>query len=159
VICALITTGDATLVNRFAGGAWAGFLNLGGMAAGAPDCTSMNSSGQVVCFAEAYFSQIFGTRFDGGTWAVASWTTYASLGGEVTNNANCTTHVAGQLVCGVIAIDNAFYADVYNGTNWSTWTKIGGTGVGIPACAALGSGQAVCVVMGINNKLISVVGP
>jgi hypothetical protein len=133
--------------------------NLGGIAAGAPDCTSMNSSGQVVCFGEAYFSQIFGTRFDGGTWAVASWTTYASLGGEVTNNANCTTHAAGQLVCGVIAIDNAFYADVYNGTSWSTWTKTGGTGVGIPACAALGSGQAVCVVMGVNNKLTSVVGP
>jgi hypothetical protein len=159
VICAVITTSDATLVNRFAGGAWAGFLNLGGTAAGAPDCTSMKSGGQVVCFAEAYFSQIYGTRFDGGKWAVNSWTAYASLGGEVTNNANCTTHIAGQLVCGVIAIDSAFYADVYNGSNWSTWTKIGGTGVGIPACAALGTGQAVCVVIGINNKLTSVVGP
>jgi hypothetical protein len=84
---------------------------------------------------------------------------YGSLGGEVTNNANCTTQAAGQLVCGVISIDNAFYADVYNGTNWSTWTKIGGTGVGTPSCAALGTGQAVCAVMGVNNKLTSVVGP
>ena len=120
----------------------------------------MNSEGQVVCFAEAYFSQIFATRFTGGSWTVRDWTTYGALGGEVTNNANCTTHAAGQLVCGVISIDNAFYADVYNGTNWSTWTKIGGTGVGIPACAALGTGQAVCVLMGVdNNSSTSVVGP
>jgi hypothetical protein len=28
VICAVFTTGDATLVNRFAGGAWAGFLKI-----------------------------------------------------------------------------------------------------------------------------------
>jgi len=90
---------------------------------------------------------------------VGDWSTYGALGGEVTTNANCTTQAAGQLVCGVIAIDNAFYADVYNGTSWSTWTKIGGTGVGIPACAPLGTGQVVCVIMGIDNKLTSLVGP
>src|ERR1700693_493887 len=102
VICAVFTTGDATLVNRFAGGAWEGFLNLGGIAAGAPDCTSMNSAGQVVCFAEAYNSQIFATRFVGGSWAVGDWTAYGSLGGEITNNASCTTQAAGHLVCGVV---------------------------------------------------------
>jgi hypothetical protein len=55
--------------------------------------------------------------------------------------------------------DNAFYADVYNGSSWSGFTKIGGTGVGSPSCAALGTGQVVCVVLGIDNKLTSVVGP
>jgi len=56
-------------------------------------------------------------------------------------------------------LDNAFYADVYNGSNWGGWVKIGGTGIGIPACGALGTGQVVCVAMGANNKLTSVVGP
>jgi hypothetical protein len=74
--------GCATLVNRVAGGAWEGFLNLGGITAGTPDCTSMNSGGQVVCFGEAYYSQIFATRFDGGSWAVGDWSTYGSLGGD-----------------------------------------------------------------------------
>jgi len=55
--------------------------------------------------------------------------------------------------------DNAFYANVYNGTSWSGWAKIGGTGLGTPSCAALGAGQIVCTVRGVNNKLISVVGP
>jgi len=141
------------------GGKWEGFLNIGGLAGSVPDCTSLNSGGQVACFAEAYFRGIYGSRFDGSSWAVGDWSTYGALGGEVINNATCTTQAAGQLVCGVIAIDNAFYADVYNGTSWSTWTKIGGTGVGIPACAPLGTGQAVCVLMGVDNKLTSVVGP
>jgi hypothetical protein len=77
---------------------------------------------------------------------------------EMTNNANCTTQAAGQLVCGVVYVDNAFYVDVYNGS-WSTWTKVGGTRIGIPSCAALGTGQVVYVVMGVDNKLTSVVGP
>jgi hypothetical protein len=59
----------------------------------------------------------------------------------------------------VSAIDNVFYADVYNGSSWLGFAKIGGTGVGSPACAPLGTGQVVCVVLGINNKLTSVVGP
>jgi hypothetical protein len=62
-------------------------------------------------------------------------------------------------VRGVSAIDNVFYADVYNGSSWLGFAKIGGTGVGSPACAPLGTGQVVCVVLGINNKLTSVVGP
>ena len=80
-------------------------------------------------------------------------------GGGVNDNAGCTTQAAGQLVCGAIVIDNAFYADVYNGAGWLGFAKIGGTGVGSPSCAPLGTGQVVCVVLGIDNKLTSVVGP
>lgn len=53
---------------------------------------------------------------------------YSSLGGEVNDNASCTTQAAGQLVCGAIGIgafDNTLNANVYNGSNWSGWTKIG----------------------------------
>jgi hypothetical protein len=92
--------------------------------------------------------------------ALGQWVTGAptAVWVEMTNNANCTTQAAGQLVCGVVYVDNAFYVDVYNGS-WSTWTKVGGTRIGIPSCAALGTGQVVYVVMGVDNKLTSVVGP
>jgi hypothetical protein len=159
VICAVFTTGSATLVNRFSAGAWAGFLNIGGLAGGEPDCTSENSSGKVVCFAKAYNSGIYGSVFSGGAWASGSWTAYTGIGGNVNDNASCTSHIAGQLVCGVVAIDNVFYADVYNGANWSGWAKIGGSGVGTPSCALLSAGQVVCTMSGPNNKLTSVVGP
>jgi hypothetical protein len=77
----------------------------------------------------------------------------------VNENAGCANQAAGHLVCGVIAIDNALYGNVYTGS-WTGWTKIGGSEVGTaPACAPLGTGQAVCIVLGINNKLTSVVGP
>jgi hypothetical protein len=109
--------------------------------------------------AEAYNTGIYGSRFNGGTWAASNWSTYGGLGGSVTTNASCTTQSTGELVCGVISIDSAFYGDSYNGSGWSGWIKVGGTGVDIPSCAALGIGQAVCVVMGVNNKLTSVVGP
>lgn len=161
VFCAIFTIGGTTLVNRYtAGSGWDTFLNLGGLAAGDPNCSSLNSSGNVACFAEAYNSGIYGTRFKGGAWLVSNWTTYAGLGGAVSNNANCTTQAPGMLVCGVIGeTDNAFYADVYNGSGWTGWSKVGGTGIGIPACAALGTGQVVCIMQGVNNKLTSVVGP
>ncbi|MFY9905820.1 MAG: hypothetical protein WAK62_11780, partial [Terriglobales bacterium] len=162
VICAVYTTGYATVVNRFTAGAWEGFLNIGGIAAGEPDCTSMNSSGNVVCFALSYTSGIYGSRFNGGAWTVGDWTGYGGIGGVVNTNAGCTTQAAGQLVCGAYGVstdDDAFYANVYNGSSWSGFILVGGTGVGTPACAPLGTGQAVCLVMGPDNKLTSTVGP
>src|SRR5579859_5184862 len=161
VICAVLTTGSATLVNRFAAGAWKGFLNIAGIAAYTPNCTSLDSAGNAACFVVGVTSiGVFGSRFNGGAWTAADWTTYSDIGGYVTANANCTTQSAGELVCGVIgAEDNAFYSNVYNGSSWSGWGKVGGLGINSPACAPLGTGQVVCVVLGINNKLTSVVGP
>jgi hypothetical protein len=159
VICAVFTTGDATLVNRFAGGGlgWIPQARWHRCRRARLHIDELERTSRLL--RRGLLLPNFWHPFRWRNLGTGYWTTYASLGGEVTNNAKCTTHAAGQLVCGVIAIDNAFYADVYNGTSWSTWTKTGGTGVGIPACAALGSGQAVCVVMGVNNKLTSVVGP
>jgi hypothetical protein len=131
VICSIFTSGSGTLVNRFSGGAWAGFLSIGGLAGGQPDCSSMNSGGKVVCFAKAYRSGIYGALFNGGSWVVGNWTGYGGIGGAVNDNAGCTTQAAGHLVCGVSAIDDVFYADVYNGSGWLGFAKIGGTGVGI----------------------------
>ena len=167
VICMVFTTGYATLVNRYAAGAWEGFLNIVGVAAGEPDCTSMNSDGNVACFVQGAESLgIFGTRFDGGAWNLNDWSAYGGgLGGDVSENAGCTSQAAGELVCGVYAVgvsyDSALYANVFNGSSWSGWTAVGGAGIGTPACSPLGTGtgQVVCVVMGINNKLTSVVGP
>jgi hypothetical protein len=162
VICAVFTTEYATLVNRFTAGSWEGFLNIGGIAAGEPDCISMNSSGNVVCFAEAYDSGIFGARFNGGAWTLADWTGYSSIGGAVNANAGCATQAANELVCGVYGVGadaDALYSDVYNGAAWSGFASVGGTGMGTPSCAPLGTGQVACVVMGPDNKLTSTVGP
>jgi hypothetical protein len=162
VICAIFTTGSTTLVNRFTSGAWLGFLNIGGIAGGQPDCSFWQATGQVACFAKAYNSGIYVSTFGGGSWAAGDWSPYSNLGGTVNDNANCATQAEGQFVCGAIGIGpdgNAFYSDVYNGSNWSGWTEIGGLGVGSPACAALGTGQVVCTVMGPDNRLTSVVGP
>jgi len=53
VVCAVFTTANATLVNRFAAGKWgATFTNIGGTAAGEPACTSLNQNGNVACFVE-----------------------------------------------------------------------------------------------------------
>ena len=122
----------------------------------------MNSSGNVVCFAEAYNSGIYGARFNGGAWTLADWTGYSSIGGEVNANASCTTQSANELVCGAYGVgadNDEFYADVYNGSSWSGFTVVGGTGLGSPSCAPLGTGEVVCVAMGPNNKLTSTVGP
>jgi hypothetical protein len=158
VVCSVFIKGYVTAVNRYFGGSWKGFLNIGGIAGGEPDCASMNSGGRVVCFAEAYTTGIFGSLFNGGAWIAGNWSPYGGLGGNVNDNASCTSHIPGELVCGVTAIDNIFYANVYSGS-WSGWVKVGGTGVGSSACAPLGTGKVVCVVMGINNKLTSVIGP
>ena len=162
VVCSIYTVKNATLVNRFvaATSKWEGFVNIGGIAGGEPDCTSMNSAGNVACFAKAYSSGIYVSRFNGKAWGLGAWTGYVGLGGGVNDNASCTSHIADELVCGVIgALDNAFYATVFNGAFWNGWAKVGGTGVGSPACAPLGTGQVVCLVMGPSNKLSSTVGP
>jgi hypothetical protein len=54
----MVTVGGVTLANRYITGAWEGFLNLGGSAAGNPNCSSVNSTGKVACFAEAYNSEM-----------------------------------------------------------------------------------------------------
>ena len=79
-----------------------GFLNLGGIAGGNPDCTFFSTVDPVVCFAKAIGDSIFVTVFDGGNWVMGSWTTYGNLGGEVNDNASCTSQATGELVCGVI---------------------------------------------------------
>jgi hypothetical protein len=160
VICSIFTLKGATLVNRFAAGVWKGFLNVGGIAGAEPDCTALNSAGKVMCFAKAYNSGIYGTLFNGSTWALTDWSAYGGIGGTVNDNASCTSKVTGELVCGVIAVtDAAFYGNVYNGASWSGWLKVGGSGVGTPSCTPLGTGQVVCLVISATNKLSSVVGP
>jgi len=158
VVCSVFVKGFATAVNRYAAGSWEGFLNIGGIAGGEPDCTSLDTGGQVVCFAKAYSSGIYLNLFNGAAWTAVNWSGYKGLGGGVNDNASCTSQDPGQLVCGATAYDNTFYANVYTGS-WSNWIHVGGTAFGSPACAPLGTGKVVCVVMGTNNKLMSVVGP
>jgi hypothetical protein len=160
VVCSIFTTGGATLVNRFASGKWTGFLNIGGIAGGEPDCTSLNSAGRVTCFAKAYTTGIYVNLFNGSSWVAGDWSGYEGLGGAVSDNASCTSQSTGELVCGVIAVtDAAFYANVYNGSFWTGWEKVGGKGVGSPSCAPLGTGKVVCLIMGPTNTLTSTVGP
>jgi len=101
----------------------------------------------VMCFAKAYNSGIYETLFNGNSRALTDWTAYGGIGGTVNDNASCTSQIAGELVCGVVAVtDAAFYANVYNGTSWSGWLKVGGSGVGTPSCAPFGTGRVVCLV-------------
>jgi len=159
VICAVFSSKGVTEVTRY-NGSWQTFLNIGGIAGGSPDCTSMNQNGNVVCFAMAYSSGIFGARFNGGAWSIGDWTSYSGLSGTVTSNAGCTTQSPNELVCGATAVtDNMLYANVWNGSAWSGWKPIGGSGTGSPACAPLGTGQVVCVMMTLKNQVTSVVGP
>jgi hypothetical protein len=121
VICVVFTSAEATLVNRFSfsSGSWEGFLNLGGIAGGNPDCTFWKPVGEVACFAKAIGGSIYVTAFDGKNWVGGDWSTYANLQGLVNDNASCTSQAAGALVCGVIGQSNpgnAFYANVFNGT-------------------------------------------
>lgn len=155
------TTRNATLVNRNAASRWEGFLNVGSVAGGVPDCTSMNSGGKVACFAKAYSSGLFVNVFNGGSWVVGDWSVYGGRGGASNDNVGRTSQAARQLVCGATAaLNSLFYADVYNGSSWTGFTQIDAkTGVGSPSCAPLGTRQAVCVVMGSNSQLSSVVGP
>lgn len=163
VVCAVYTNGYVTLVDRFAAGKWEGFLSLGGIAGGTPDCTSLDQAGNIVCFAEGYSSSIYPTRYNASGWAVADRMPYGGgLGGEVNANASCTSQAAGELLCGAYGVgpDNSeLYANAYNGSAWTGWGVVGGDGVGVPACTPLGTGEVICVVMGFNNKLTSVVGP
>jgi hypothetical protein len=122
VICAVFTSAEATVVNRFSfsSGSWEGFLNLGGIAGGNADCTFWKPVGEVACFAKAIGGSIYVTAFDGKNWVGGDWSTYANLQGLVNDNASCTSQVAGELVCGVIGQSNpgnAFYANVFDGTN------------------------------------------
>jgi hypothetical protein len=55
----------------------------------------MSQNGNVACFAEGYISGIYGNRFQGGTWTGTEWTSYAYLGGEVTENASCISQSQG----------------------------------------------------------------
>ena len=50
VICAMLNTASAIIVNRYNGTAWEGFLNIGGHNTGSPVCTDIGVSGQVSCF-------------------------------------------------------------------------------------------------------------
>jgi len=159
VICSVYTISNVTLVNRFTAGAWLGFLNLAGTAGGEPNCAPLNTGGKVACFAKAYNSGIFGTLYNGGAWVVGQWDPYSGLGGTVDENASCTSHLTGQLICGAMSTDSSFYANTYNGASWSGWSRIGGSGYRSPACAPLGGGKVVCMVLGVSNKLTSVVGP
>jgi hypothetical protein len=120
----------------------------------------MNQNGNVVCFAKGYASGVYGNRFFGGAWAATRWGGYGAMSAAVNDNAGCTSHTAGLLVCGATAVtDNAFYGNVWGGSSWSGWNKIGGSATGSPACAPLGTGKVVCVMKTLTNLITSVVGP
>jgi hypothetical protein len=153
--------GGETLVNRFAGGAWKGFINIGGLGGGTPDCTFWKANGEVACFAKATNDGIYVSTFSGGTWTASNWSTYGALDGTENDNASCTSQATNELVCAVIGLpgNNAMYANVYNGSDWSGWLEVSGTGIGSPACTPLTTGKALCLIMGTNNELTSFVGP
>ena len=121
----------------------------------------MGLPGQVVCFALGLNTALWGRRFNGGTWTLANWSPWGSLGGLVFGNPSCTSINAGQLICGVIAqTDSVLYTNQFNGTSWLGWVKVGtATGIRSPSCTLLTAGKALCAIVGVANKAASTVGP
>jgi hypothetical protein len=162
-ICAAFTTVNySVIVYRYNGTTWSPGLNIGGQASGErPTCTKMGIPGQVACFAEGLNTALFGNRFNGGSWTLANWGGWGSLGGLISSNASCASIGAGQLICGVIGqVDSVLYANQFNSTSWLGWVKIGSTtAFRNPSCASLGAGKALCAIIGTTNKASSTVGP
>jgi len=164
VVCAVnsLNTTSKTqpvLANRFNGTSWQGFLNLGGVPTTDPTCTPTGISGQVMCFARGSDSALWRAEFTGGTWSLAHWLPWASLGGLV-GKSDCSTVTAANVVCATVSVqDGALWTDQFNGTSWLGWTRLGGTGLGAPSCSPLISGKVLCAMLGVNNKGTSVTGP
>jgi hypothetical protein len=116
-ICAMRDTAGRVIVNRYNGSAWDGFINIAGLASDEPVCGNFGVSGEAVCFARGTDLALWGARFTGGTWIVAHWTAWGTLGGVINSRGGCAVTISGQLVCGAIAItDSALYVNHYNGT-------------------------------------------
>jgi hypothetical protein len=148
------------LVARFNGSTWTPFLNIGGIAANNLSCTTAGITGQVLCSVRGQNSGQFVNRFNGGAWALAGWTGWGSLGGNIGSDASCASQGVGLYTCGIYgATDGALWVNVFNSTSWSGWLKIGQTAIGRPSCSALSLGKAICTVVNFNNKSFSVVGP
>jgi hypothetical protein len=163
VICSFYTIGGQVLVNRYAAGAWEGFINLAGTGAGLIDCTYWQPSGQVACFANATLGGIFVSTYNGKGWAAGNWSGFENLDGETNDVPSCTGQASGELVCAAVSVTapdkNLFFANVYNGNNWSGWTQETAAGIGSPSCTPFSSGKVMCVLRGLNNTYSSVVGP
>jgi len=114
----------------------------------------------VLCSVRGQNSAQFVNRFNGGAWALAGWTGWGSLGGNIGSDASCASQGVGLYTCGIYgATDGALWVNVFNSTSWSGWLKIGQTAIGRPSCSALSLGKAICTVVNFNNKSFSVVGP
>jgi hypothetical protein len=160
VICAMLNTASATIVNRYNGTAWEGFLNIGGHNTGAAVCTDIGVSGQVSCFGRGEDTGLWGLGFHGGSWTLSQWGPWGSLGGLVGPKTSCGVITTNQVVCGVFAInDAALWVDEWNGSTWLGWTRLGLTTVGNPNCVGLGNGKVLCAAVNVNNKVSSIVGP
>jgi hypothetical protein len=159
-VCAMRDTAGKVIVNRYNGSGWDGFINTAGLASGEPVCGNFGISGEVVCFARGSDLALWGNRFTGGTWTLAHWTGWGTLGGLVNSKGACAVTITGQLVCGAISLsDSALYVTHYNGTTWGGFQKLGQTAIGSPNCTSLGNGTVLCTIVGVNNKVSGVVGP
>ncbi len=162
VICSFVTNGGATAVDRYVAGSWKGAINIGGLTGRPTSCNYWKTTGEVACFLIGTDSQPYVSTFNGGTWSATNWTGYGGLGGQSNDVPSCTTQATGDMVCGLMGIqDNEFFSNVYtaSSSSWSGWNLVGGKGIGSPSCVPFETGKAMCVVKGLNNAFTSTVGP
>ena len=90
-------------------------------------------------------------------WTGTTWTTSASLGGNLTSSPAATSRAPGYMDVFVRGTDNALWwkTTTNNGTNWSGWKPVGGqlaSGTG-PAADARGLNSLDVFVQGTDNGL------
>jgi hypothetical protein len=167
VICAvdaIVNNANTTVVNRFDGSKWEGFLTLNTISSASPLCTSLGLKGQVECFDRGSDDTIFANRFASGLWSTSNWSGWRRISGSPASaKISCAllSVSSGSLACAIRSWgDSSMYAATYDGTSWAGFKKVGTKPIiAGPGCAVLSGGKAICVVVGISNQAGSVTGP
>ena len=81
------------------------------------------------------------TVFNGTTW-----TTPASVGGQLTSAPSCTSFSAGKVLCVARSVSGGLTWSAFNGTAWSAFGNLTANTISAPGCAGDGAGGAICAV-------------
>jgi hypothetical protein len=148
------------LVDRFNGTTWDKVIDIAGRATSPVNCTPMEITGEVACFAKGTDTAYWGIRFNGGSWTSGQWGGWGTLGGLVSPGGSCAAYGTGEIICGVVGVtDSALWVNQFAGAGWLGFVRVGQTALGTPGCTSLGAGKALCAIVSVNGKAWSTVGP
>ena len=136
------------------------FLNIGGIAANNLSCTSGRNYWASALFRPwpQFVDPV--NRFNGGAWALAGWTGWGSLGGNIGSDASCASarrrplHLWNSMEPQTEPCGSRIQQHIVGANG-----QPGQTAIGSLSCSAPALGKAICTVVNFNNKSFSVVGP